>query len=323
MNTLTGYSKSTLTDSYLLTAAGGHIAASDFATWKGVIATDPSASGVAASNTADFLKKIHTTTKLFNTNFSAFRGSHYWQGNYDFDTGVGNLELGGAAVLNISQNTNDNEYYKSLLFLDYKGDLYSYVSQDSSQPLRWSRYAKSTEIPTKTSQLTNDSGFLTSRGYWADVAVSSTSSKTTTPTFSTATATTSVTTPLVTTSGVLSLNGTTGVYLKYNNSDNSSLVLSNTHFKPFDTSNNKLSLGYTSARWSNVYSYLGNFAGTVTINSAWPNIVCNNNTSGATEANIRFEVGGANKGYTGYKTGYGTFLWNSTASKYVYINDSG
>jgi hypothetical protein len=78
MNTLTGYSKSTLTDSYLLTAAGGHKAISDFATWKGVIQTDSSASGVAASNTADFLKKIHTTTKLFNANFSAFRGSHYW-----------------------------------------------------------------------------------------------------------------------------------------------------------------------------------------------------------------------------------------------------
>ena len=31
MNTLTGYSKSTLTDSYLLTAAGGHKAISDFA----------------------------------------------------------------------------------------------------------------------------------------------------------------------------------------------------------------------------------------------------------------------------------------------------
>ena len=53
----------------------------------------------------------------------------------------------------------------------------------------------------------------------------------------------------------------------------------------------------------------------------YPSIVCN--AQGGTESNIRFEIAGVNKGYTGYKTGYGTFLWNSTASKYVYINDSG
>lgn len=87
--------------------------------------------------------------------------------------------------------------------------------------------------------------------------------------------------------------------------------------------NNEHSAGSTSYRFSNVYSYLGNFAGTVSINCAWPNIVCNNNASGATESNIRFEVGGANKGYVGYSTSNGTYLYNSAAGKYVYINGNG
>ena len=64
---------------------------------------------------------------------------------------------------------------------------------------------------------------------------------------------------------VLYLNGVSGVYLKYNDADASSLVLTNTYFKPFDAADNKLTLGSTSARWSNVYSYLGNFKDTVHI----------------------------------------------------------
>lgn len=55
--------------------------------------------------------------------------------------------------------------------------------------------------------------------------------------------------------------------------------------------------------------------------STYPSLVCN--AQGGSQSNIRFEIAGANKGYTGYKTGYGTFLWNSTASKYVYIADNG
>jgi hypothetical protein len=64
---------------------------------------------------------------------------------------------------------------------------------------------------------------------------------------------------------VLTLNGVSGVYLKYNNTDGASIVLSSTYFKPFDAANNKLTLGSSSARWSNVYSYLGNFKDTVYI----------------------------------------------------------
>ena len=104
--------------------------------------------------------------------------------------------------------------------------------------------------------------------YWANVKISSSSNEATEPKFATATATTSVTTPLVTNTGILTLNGTSGVYLKYNNADASSLVLSSTYFKPFDSANNKISLGTSSARWSTVYSTAGNFTGDVTLLSS-------------------------------------------------------
>jgi hypothetical protein len=41
-------------------------------------------------------------------------------------------------------------------------------------------------IPTNTSHLTNDSGFWTGTRYWANIAVSTSSSTSTSPTFSTA-----------------------------------------------------------------------------------------------------------------------------------------
>lgn len=63
--------------------------------------------------------------------------------------------------------------------------------------------------------------------------------------------------------------------------------------------------------------------GTIISTCAWPNIVCNNNASGANESNIRFEVGGVNKGYVGFTNTYGTYLYNSSAGKYVYINNNG
>ncbi len=81
-------------------------------------------------------------------------------------------------------------------------------------------------------------------------------------------ATTQVITPLVTNTAILTLNGTSGIYLKYNNDDTKALFLKDTAFKPWDAANNKLSLGTSSARWSNVYSVLGNFSGLLTVASS-------------------------------------------------------
>jgi hypothetical protein len=55
--------------------------------------------------------------------------------------------------------------------------------------------------------------------------------------------------------------------------------------------------------------------------ATYPSLVCN--AQGGSESNIRFEIAGANKGYVGYHNSYGTFLFNSTASKYVYVNNNG
>ena len=102
--------------------------------------------------------------------------------------------------------------------------------------------------------------------YWANIKISGASSTSTSPTFAIATATTSVSTPLLSSPGRLTLNATnTGVDLKFNNDDTKSVILNGNAFKPFDNANNKLTLGSSSARWSNVYSVLGNFSGDQTL----------------------------------------------------------
>lgn len=112
-----------------------------FGIWRGVITTEPTASDVTSTSTADFLSRLHTTGGLFNSAFSAMRGSWWYVGNTQLDTGVGTLEMAGTAVLNISGNTSNDVNYKSLLFLTAYGDLYSYASEESGVAT-WSRYSK-------------------------------------------------------------------------------------------------------------------------------------------------------------------------------------
>lgn len=135
-----------------------------------------------------------------------------------------------------------------------KNRLYVRSGSTTSWNNGWQAIAYLNDIPTVTNY------------YWADIKVSSSSSTKTTPTFKTATATVSVTTPLVNSTGRLTLNATnTGLDLKFGNDETKSVILNGTAFKPFDLANNKLTLGSSSARWSDVYSYLGNFKDTVHI----------------------------------------------------------
>ena len=68
----------------------------------------------------------------------------------------------------------------------------------------------------------------------------------------------------------------------------------------------------------------GTMTGSTTVNSSvFPAFVLNNTNSNGVESGIRFEMKGSNKGYVGYHNSYGTFLFNSTAGKYVYVNNSG
>lgn len=144
--------------------------AGSFGIWRGNIQTDPEADDTTYTTTASFLSQLHSRSSVFNSNFSAFRGSWYYAGNVNYNTGVGTLEMAGTAVLNISGNTSNDVNYKTLLFIDRTGYLYSYVSQKSGVAT-WSRYAKTSEIPTVTNY------------YWANVKVSASSSTSTYPTF--------------------------------------------------------------------------------------------------------------------------------------------
>ena len=50
-----------------------------------------------------------------------------------------------------------------------------------------------------------------------------------------------------------------GLDLKFNNDNTKSVILNGTAFKPFDNANNKLTLGSTTAKWSTIYGYTGDF----------------------------------------------------------------
>lgn len=140
--------------------------------------------------------------------------------------------------------------------------------------------AVTVNIPTHTSHLTNNSGFLTSRGYIGTTAVQASSaaqalSGITTATFSgavTLSGTSSSTAILqFSRSGASTWNyiiwpGDTNADCKlafgYSNTSSACYYyMTNTSFNPVAT--NARSLGTSSVRWSNVYSVLGNFAGDV------------------------------------------------------------
>ena len=149
---------------------------SSFAIWRGTIQTDAEADDTTYTSTPSFLSMLHSRSSVFNTCFSAFRGSWYYVGNINCNTGVGTLEMAGTAVLNISASTANNEHSKTLLFIEGStGNLYSYVKQSDGYSARWSRYAKTTDIPTVTNY------------YWANVKVSASSNTGTYPTFANAT----------------------------------------------------------------------------------------------------------------------------------------
>lgn len=152
--------------------------ASSFAIWRGQVQTDAEADDTTYTSTPSFLSMLHNRSSVFSTCFSAFRGSWYYVGNINCNTGVGTLEMAGTAVLNISTSTTNNEHSKTLLFIEGStGNLYSYVKQSDGYGAIWSRYAKTTDIPNPANY------------YWANVKVSASSSTSTSPTFATATMT--------------------------------------------------------------------------------------------------------------------------------------
>lgn len=115
-----------------------------FARWYGDASTDSTTSDVTSTSTADFFAKIHATSGLFSSRFGAMRGSWWYGGNTQLNTGVGTLDMAGTAVLNLGSYADTNDTYKSLLFLDQGGRLWSYTANETAVK-QWSRYVKTTD----------------------------------------------------------------------------------------------------------------------------------------------------------------------------------
>lgn len=58
--------------------------------------------------------------------------------------------------------------------------------------------------------------------------------------------------------------GANSIYLRYNNTDTTSLIFNGTAFKPFDVANGTITNGTDTGRWANMYSVSGNFSGRIT-----------------------------------------------------------
>ena len=102
--------------------------------------TDVEADDTTASSITDFFTRLNYSG-LFSNYFGMCRGSWWYVGNTQYNTGVGTLEMAGTAVLNMSASADTGANYKSLLFLTAYGDLYSYASEESGVAT-WSRYSK-------------------------------------------------------------------------------------------------------------------------------------------------------------------------------------
>ena len=68
----------------------------------------------------------------------------------------------------------------------------------------------------------------------------------------------------------------------------------------------------------------GTINGQVQINKAdYLPLILNNNQESPTECDIRFDLGGTKKGYTGYKNNYGTFIYNCATESFLHLKDDG
>ena len=121
--------------------------------------TDAEADDTTISDTATFLSILQSRSSVFNSTFGAIRGSWWYVGNVNMNTGVGTLEMAGTAMLNMSQGTGSGINFKTLLFLDRSGTMFSFCSQESGVAA-WSHYAKITDNVASATKL------QTARSIW-------------------------------------------------------------------------------------------------------------------------------------------------------------
>ena len=123
------YNTSNQIVSDVIVPAGNGTLAFDNQHWKGIHNTDQTISDAWSTSITEFFDRINVGG-LFSTNFSAMRGTWYYAGNTQYNTGKGTLDMAGTAVINISQSCDTTADYKSLLFLDYNGHIWTYASEE-------------------------------------------------------------------------------------------------------------------------------------------------------------------------------------------------
>ena len=235
-------------NAYVLLAGGGSKAVSDFATISDVVTAlgtngdyvTWTKNGTANNLTVPYATKSGSLVGIYS---SALPSN-------TFDTGAVkyyyNILLNTEGLFPHNNNANSvltvskhqGSYLSQLGFSSDRRLYFRSANGEDINSLGWNTIAYVSEIPTKVSQLTNDSGFVTGGPY-------------------------------------LPLSG-------------------------------------------------GTMTGSTTVNSSvFPAFVLNNTNSSGVESGIRFEMKGSNKGYVGYHNSYGTYIWNSTASRYLCIADDG
>lgn len=161
MNTLSGYSKLTLSDNFVLTAAGGHLAVGNAD--KNI----PINNGVTCTN----LKAQYSVS-------AEMLSSTYSNKNINFANNANALRLIRDTSASAIDNGYPDRYCSGLsVITDYTGwqmvtyggigspNPYFRMFGDDGRRSDWKQLAFIDNIPTKTSQLTNDSGYVTGGPY--------------------------------------------------------------------------------------------------------------------------------------------------------------
>ncbi|MDD6358315.1 MAG: hypothetical protein PUG15_09560 [Bacteroidales bacterium] len=99
------------------------------------------------------------STGIISVTSSISTGAWWWTRSVNFQVNDWNISTSGAMIIHSGNGDSSNKNYKHFLVLDAYGDLYGITSN-----LDWEKYTKfvkTSDLPTKVSQLTNDAGYKT------------------------------------------------------------------------------------------------------------------------------------------------------------------
>ena len=105
-----------------------------------------------------WISRLGSTGVISGTS-SISTGSWWWARSVDFQVNGWNIRTSGAMVIHSSNGDSSDKNYKHLLVLDAYGDLYGITSNLDLE--KYTKFVKTSDLPTKVSQLTNDAGYKT------------------------------------------------------------------------------------------------------------------------------------------------------------------